>query len=118
MNSLSGVVTPQLIYQLNGIVTKLYLIEETMSEKPVNTREKPNLTPYTKGMLGVRLPSLPEDMREAMIKDAEAMSAIGVNSEEDHKDFMYVLLHAKRIAEDISGQKNRRHNTDSRPQQS
>lgn len=73
-----------------------------MTEKPVNIDKKYNLTNYVSGMLGVRLSKLPPNMQEEMIRDAEALSAIGVDSEEDHKDFMYVLLHTRKIAEDIS----------------
>lgn len=83
--------------QLNDILT--------MNKKPVNIEKKDRLTAYVSGMLSVRLPGLPESMREDMIRGAEAMSAIGVSSEEDHKDFIYVSLHTKKIAEDISGQK-------------
>jgi hypothetical protein len=76
-----------------------------MSEKPVNIEEKDSLTAYVSGMLGVRLSSLPTNMQEEMMQEAKAMSAVGVNSEEDHKDFMYVLLHTRKISEDISGEK-------------
>ena len=81
----------------------MHLID--MSEKPVNIDKKDNLTDYVSGMLEVRLSKLPPNMQEEMIRDAEALSAIGVNSEEDHKDFMYVLLHTRKIAEDISERK-------------
>ncbi len=76
-----------------------------MSNKHVNISENANLTPYARDLLNAQLPGLPNDMAENMEKEAEALSAIGVSSEEDHKDFIYVLLHARKIAEDISGRK-------------
>jgi hypothetical protein len=64
-----------------------------------------NFTPYISRVLGVRLANLPDDMKNIMTKEAAAMSAIGIDSEEDHKNFVYILLHTKKIAEDISGKK-------------
>lgn len=46
----------------------------------------------------------PSDMQEQMLKEASIMSGVGVQSQDDHKHFMYVAMHIKPIARDIASE--------------
>jgi hypothetical protein len=61
---------------------------------------------YIKNKLSAeKLSALPEPLRNELIREAEALSALGVSSDQDYKDAFYILLHAKKIAEELSGKK-------------
>lgn len=59
------------------------------------------LTPYLSNKLFERLSILP-GARDSLIKEANAMSGIGINSEDDHKVFFYILRHSKKISTELS----------------
>ena len=46
---------------------------------------------------------LPEDLKQNLFREAEALSLLGVSSDNDYKDAFYISLHAKKIAEELSG---------------
>jgi hypothetical protein len=46
----------------------------------------------------------PADMQEQMLKEASIMSGVGVESQDDHKHFMYVAMHLKPIVRDIASE--------------
>ena len=66
--------------------------------------KKNTLTPYIEAILAAKMYDLPIDMREQMEKEAHIMSSLGVSTEDDHKQFMYIVLHVKKIAKDILGE--------------
>lgn len=47
--------------------------------------------------------TLPEDLKQDLFREAEALSLLGVSSDNDYKDAFYISLHAKKIAEELSG---------------
>jgi len=62
------------------------------------------LTPYLYKRCLSSFKSLPKSMQDQMLKDASLMSSVGVDSEDDHKHFMYVTMHTKFVANDIMAQ--------------
>jgi hypothetical protein len=74
-----------------------------MYEKLRILKGKGKLTPYLHDVVMTRLAVLPTSMHAKVINDATFMSKIGVRSDEDHKIVMYILMHARKIAEDIAG---------------
>jgi hypothetical protein len=46
---------------------------------------------------------LPEDLKQDLFREGEALSLLGVSSDSDYKDAFYISLHAKKIAEELSG---------------
>lgn len=44
---------------------------------------------------------VPTKMEEQLISEAISMTSIGVSSEDDHKNFLYIKQHTRKIAEDI-----------------
>ncbi len=45
---------------------------------------------------------LPEGLKQNLFREAEALSSLGVSSDNDYKDAFYISLHAKKIAEELS----------------
>ena len=62
-----------------------------------------NLTPYFREIVSEKLSALPIDLQELMIKQSEAMSAVGVKTGEEHKIFMYTVMHTPTIASTLTG---------------
>ena len=58
---------------------------------------------YFKELIRNRIDDLPEKLKDVMIRQSKAMTSIGVTCPNDHKIFMYSLLHAPVIARDLSG---------------
>ena len=50
-----------------------------------------------------RIKYLPEDMREELLREAQALSKLGIDSETDYRDAFYIGTHAQGIAEELSG---------------
>ncbi len=61
-----------------------------------------HLTPYFNNQLEKKYSGLPSHLQTKMLQEAYDMSKIGVESEEDHKDFIYILRHAKSIGEELT----------------
>ena len=64
--------------------------------------ESGGLTSYLYNYCKNRIQSLPLDMQHQMLTEASIMSDIGVESEDDHKHFLYITMHLKPIAKNIA----------------
>lgn len=65
---------------------------------------KHRVTPYLYQKLKERIATIPT-MQHDLIKEAIVMSEIGINSEEDHKNFFYILRHAGSFSKKLSSHK-------------
>ena len=59
---------------------------------------------YCYKQIANRIAELPIPLQHKMLSEALIMSDIGVNSEEDHKNFAYIAQHTRKIAEDIANE--------------
>lgn len=76
-----------------------------MRNKVEALKQSGEITDYFYSQLCAKITSAPDDICEGLLNDAQMMSKIGVFSEEDHKCFFYVLMHTKKIANDILSHK-------------
>lgn len=60
---------------------------------------------YIKSKIISKLDFLSDDLKENLIAEAEALSALGVSSDKDYKDAFYISIHARNIAEELCGAK-------------
>jgi len=74
-----------------------------MLEKIEKLKNDGKLTPYVHKQLVDKMAVCPEELKNRLIKDAVILSSIGVESEEDHKNFYYVFRHIRGIGEDLCG---------------
>ena len=77
-------------------------IRGDMQKKLEKLRDNGKITPFIYKQASVRIDNLPNYLQEVMITEAEAMSSIGVSSEDDFKIFACIVMHVPKIARDMS----------------
>lgn len=80
-----------------------------MFKRLAKLRDSNKINEYLYKLISQKLSALPEPLKDKMLNEAEAMTALGISSEEEHKNFLYILSHTKSIAKDLSGKKLNNH---------
>lgn len=73
-----------------------------MFDKLLEMKTSGELSPYLYDCVAKRIAYLPPDMQQNMLADAVIMTGVGVESADDHKNFMHIAMHVKTIVNDIS----------------
>ena len=74
-----------------------------MRKELLNLNKNGKINDYLYYQLFNRIDILPEKISRELIEEAQTLTAIGVETEDDHKHFAYIKMHLKTIAEDLSG---------------